>query len=310
MSKIPLGDARSIPGQFEFVFAVTNVWKGAAEDTLRVRSGSDGGMCGQDFQVGLHYFVYASYYEDRLRTSLCQRNQPVDQALWDRFALPEPRPVNRAWPMPKLSRDDLFERMNRGTETESYGAALALGGSSEIRADVMPDLRQISRKARPGNAAAAAFALGRMREAGRPAEPELAWLQVHGNAPERAIATRALSDVMDYRSYAPYLFRALSDSSGKCLLVALDDIGQLLYADSLKYGKPAEKRVVELLRHSDPEVRMMALASLHYFPRTARALMPQIETMSQEDTSYFVRHTAWAVTYNLLGQEPGPEPHR
>src|SRR5262249_48341625 len=122
VSKTALGDGRTIPGVVEFVFAVTNVWKGAVEDTLRVRSGSDGGMCGQDFLLGGHYLVYAYSHEGNLSTSLCARNRLVDQALWDRFALAPPRSVVPAWPASKLSRDDLFERMNHGDPPISFAA--------------------------------------------------------------------------------------------------------------------------------------------------------------------------------------------
>lgn len=64
-------------------------WKGAAADTVTVRTADNSAACGFPFQVGEEYLVYASGM-DSLRVYTCSRTAPLERAGEDVEALGTP----------------------------------------------------------------------------------------------------------------------------------------------------------------------------------------------------------------------------
>jgi hypothetical protein len=58
-------------------------WKGVKKKEVVVFTGKGGGDCGFSFAVGEKYLVYASRFNDRLSTNICQRTSNVAWARED-----------------------------------------------------------------------------------------------------------------------------------------------------------------------------------------------------------------------------------
>ncbi|MFT5443525.1 MAG: hypothetical protein ACI8W3_002575 [Myxococcota bacterium] len=75
--------------QLFWEFAVEGVWKGPAQQTMRIYENDFDGSedkCGHKFEVGLNYLVYAFVNEkapNRFRAHLCSRTKPGKESLLD-----------------------------------------------------------------------------------------------------------------------------------------------------------------------------------------------------------------------------------
>ncbi|MEW5930677.1 MAG: hypothetical protein AB1941_24720 [Gemmatimonadota bacterium] len=76
----PYLEVRIVPGRR---------WKGAAADTVTVRTADNSAACGYAFETGGEYLVYAAG-EDALRVNLCSRTRPLADAGEDLAALGAP----------------------------------------------------------------------------------------------------------------------------------------------------------------------------------------------------------------------------
>jgi len=65
-------------------------WKGAAADTVTVRTANQSAACGYAFETGGEYLVYASSGDGVLRVTLCSRTALLAQAGEDLAALDAP----------------------------------------------------------------------------------------------------------------------------------------------------------------------------------------------------------------------------
>jgi len=288
----------------EFTFAVTNVWKGAVEETIRVRSSGFGGACGYEFATGTHYLVYAHATKDgALGSGLCSGNGPVDLAIWDRYWLPKARVVDAKHAVRSISTSELIGLLGSEDLNQSFPASRALGGTPKAREEVLPILRGIMRGTRPGNPANAARAIGQMGEGGREAEPDLTWLLGHGSGKARAAALEALIRLGDPALTNRSILKGLSDPTWECLLAACSESTRLAHADSIAFARPAAARLRKLVRHPHFEVRAHAIFALEEFPATGIALLPELETISQADTSDYVRYAARLTTLRLSGRQ-------
>ncbi|MEM1127960.1 MAG: hypothetical protein AAGI71_15030 [Bacteroidota bacterium] len=85
----PLGISR------EYLFQVTEQWKGDPPTVLRVRTGAGGGDCGYPFELDRPYLVYANRgspdtpYAEMLITDICRRTAPLPGARADVAVLRE-----------------------------------------------------------------------------------------------------------------------------------------------------------------------------------------------------------------------------
>jgi tissue inhibitor of metalloproteinase len=59
------------------VFSVDKTWNGVNEKIVFIPTASQGAMCGNNFEVGKEYLVYASDSEGSLHTSSCSRIKPL-----------------------------------------------------------------------------------------------------------------------------------------------------------------------------------------------------------------------------------------
>jgi hypothetical protein len=286
----------------EFTFAVTNVWKGAVEETIRVRSAGFGGGCGYNFPSGTHHLVYASERWGALWTGLCTRNAEIRHAIWDRLWLPNARVLRADHAVTRLTTEEVLELLNGSDPDLRYRAGEALGGSPGIRGAVLPVLRDLVRGRRPGDPSAAARALGWMSGGGRAAEDDLGWLLAHGSGGERASALAALVRVCGSGS-SRYILAALSDPTPECLEQACREAPRLSRADSLEFGQPAAQRLARLVEHPNAQVRAQAILALGSYPSTGIALLPRFETLAQFDPDGYVRYAARQTTRQLSGRK-------
>ena len=79
------------------LFEVTDTWKGFSESQVIITTGSGGGDCGFEFQVGHEYLVYAvesTMYSDEseLVTIICDRTTELTSAQEDLAVLGEGKP--------------------------------------------------------------------------------------------------------------------------------------------------------------------------------------------------------------------------
>jgi len=66
---------------------ISEVWKGPQQETLEVRTPSQGGACGYSFSEGREYLVYAYGKEEPFQTDLCSETKPLSKASADLEAL-------------------------------------------------------------------------------------------------------------------------------------------------------------------------------------------------------------------------------
>jgi len=76
------------PGNDTAVLRVSEVWKGPAQEALEVRTPSQGIACGNNFEEGREYLVYA-YGKRGLKTDICTETKPLEKAGADLAVLGE-----------------------------------------------------------------------------------------------------------------------------------------------------------------------------------------------------------------------------
>jgi hypothetical protein len=111
----------------EFVFQVSQVWKGPLWDEIGVCVIGDSSFERYNYEIGRHYIVYAmakKWCGDLLITHECARPQLVEEALWDRVVLGKAKVVNAYTAVPVPSESEVRSVLNRGGHT--YGASEAL----------------------------------------------------------------------------------------------------------------------------------------------------------------------------------------
>jgi hypothetical protein len=68
-----------IPGNDTVTLRASEVWKGTGRGTLEVSTPSQGGACGNPFEEGREYLVYA-YGKQGLKTDICTETKPLEKA--------------------------------------------------------------------------------------------------------------------------------------------------------------------------------------------------------------------------------------
>lgn len=69
------------PAPMHVTLRVVRTWKGVDQERVVVRTASSGAMCGYPFEPNRSYLVYAHRTDDHgLRTGLCDRTQPIEEA--------------------------------------------------------------------------------------------------------------------------------------------------------------------------------------------------------------------------------------
>ncbi len=68
-----------IPGNDTVTLRASEVWKGTGRGTLEVSTPSQGGACGNHFEEGREYLVYA-YGKRGLKTDSCTETKPLEKA--------------------------------------------------------------------------------------------------------------------------------------------------------------------------------------------------------------------------------------
>jgi len=281
----------------EYTFAVTDVWKGTPEDTIRVGSSGFGGACGQDFGIGIRYLVYARKINETLVTDICMRNAPLDDAVWDLYWLPKSKAMRHGHAT-KWSLENLFGFLDSGTRAQAHQAAEALGNDREHRSMILPRLRAIVRGDEPGNVELAVDALQGMESAGREALGDLGRILVKGSDREKAASLMALRRMSSDEEFYPHLLTALGDSTELTLVAACENVACLNRADSTRWRAPAGKLVGRLLGHPNENVRAHAAYALSYLPSVRSAWMSTLFDMSKNDRSSYVRGAATSVIRN------------
>lgn len=71
---------------FQTSVAVSQVWKGPADQQLSVNTAQDSAACGYPFQTDTEYLIYAYENEGQLYTSLCSNTKPLE-AAWSEIAI-------------------------------------------------------------------------------------------------------------------------------------------------------------------------------------------------------------------------------
>jgi hypothetical protein len=68
-------------------FQVSDVWKGAEQETLEVTTPRGGAACGYPFKEGQEYLVYAYGGRQSIKVDLCSETKPLSKASADLEAL-------------------------------------------------------------------------------------------------------------------------------------------------------------------------------------------------------------------------------
>jgi hypothetical protein len=76
-------EADDSTGRGHIEFNVTNIWKGATEETLTLHGSGSSAACGWNPEVGQEYLVYAHEFEGELSTNLCNPNKLIVDASED-----------------------------------------------------------------------------------------------------------------------------------------------------------------------------------------------------------------------------------
>lgn len=79
----PEGSVQPLNYSRVFKFSVDQAYLGVAGTEIEVVTGSGGGDCGYDFNIGERYLVYAYLYQNTLSASICSRTRPFTQANED-----------------------------------------------------------------------------------------------------------------------------------------------------------------------------------------------------------------------------------
>jgi len=78
-------ETETIQSDMKAIFQVDRAWKGVSEDTVTVRTSTQGAACGYFFNEGKSYLVYAFGDEHSLSTGSCG-NVAVIEAAGERIA--------------------------------------------------------------------------------------------------------------------------------------------------------------------------------------------------------------------------------
>ena len=281
----------------DVTFLVTGVWKGAIGDTVQVRA------LERRFIVGQHYLVYATDFRGNLRTYACTRGGLVENALWDRYWLPDAVSFRPGPKVGKVTLEGLFAALAEPDFRSWYGVDQALGSTPEMRSVILTRLRHIVAGEEAGNPVAAARAIGWMGSAGRSAEPELAWALRNSTGEGRAAALGALRTVTEWGSSHQYVFTALEDTSSALLAVACEMTAYLSREDSSVTDRVG-MALVPLVHHPIPTVRGHAISALGDYPRAGLTVLNEIGRLRCQDPDPGVRVSARGTWGRLTGRDP------
>lgn len=282
---ISLGDPRHVAYAPNLAtFRVTTVWKGTVGDTVQLLTEWNGyrhrDLCifyVRDPDPALVRHLAGSFERVPFVLYPCSGGGLAKYALWDRYWLPDPISYRSGPRARKLGITDLLNALSSSDRVVRFRAGEALG-SFDARAEVLPALRRMVIGHQRGDPFSAAQAIGHMRAAGRPAEPELAWAMLHSTGAVRAAALRALQVVAEPDSFPRYFRLALSDTSNLLLQEACD-----MAAEGWR-GEEREavgRRMVDLIHHRLASRVQLAFSSPSLFTRTGPTSMdtaPEIGT--------------------------------
>lgn len=303
VQRLPREDPGRVQEQsFLVTFLVTTVWKGVVGDSIVLRTITDRYEPGQLYLYYIHAssqgfaHQHARYFGQRpFFISPCSRGERADYALWDRYWLPDPVDLRAG---PKPSRATLAELLGALASPDwrmRYNASEALGSIVEARSEILTALRRMLLGKEPGDPVSVARAVGLMREAGRPAEPELAWALSNSAGEGRAAALSALENVAPADSFRRHVVLALSDTSAALLARACEIAGG---------WRLGERRVLELVRHPEPSVRAKAVIAIGHFRSAGRTILGTIDSLRKHDPDGYVRFAARGTWGNLTGLDP------
>jgi hypothetical protein len=82
---------------------VSEVWKGSGQETLEVRTPSQGMACGYPFKEGQEYLVYADGKEQPFKVNACSETKPLSKAGMNLQLLGDGQSPGEEVPVPDTS---------------------------------------------------------------------------------------------------------------------------------------------------------------------------------------------------------------
>ena len=289
-------------------FNVEYVWKGSLTDTISIHTNRGDGS----FEPGRLYFVYAREKEGTLSPYGCERTNPFEYALADRYALPPPSAKPGAPAYSPLTREHIIDQLGSLDEHIFYGAVEALNRERGDRDVLVHELKSIIRGERPGDAAMAIDGLRRAGDYTEPTAQDIAWSAVHGDARARAAALRSLRSMLSFEAYYPYLMDGLADTSRSVKIEAMMDLSDIGRADTMSLEKIASLNhppyPFELFNGKDSErlfniisafladdnffLRGEAIECIQYFRTRRDVVIPLLEQIRATDPQSPIRFHA------------------
>jgi hypothetical protein len=134
---VPVDESGRSPARIPVcTFRVTHIWKGDLPNPVTVRAVMS------DFEIGEHYVVYAwRLGEGPLVATHCRTTKKISEALVDLYILPEPRPVDRAVPLPEITVAMIVANLQNRRYSMSREAFYALGLISDDHEISIPALQ-------------------------------------------------------------------------------------------------------------------------------------------------------------------------
>jgi len=278
----------------DYVFQVTQVWKGPIADTLTVRTYPSGGMCGYQFKLGDYYLVYADERKGDLWTGICNRTNPMELALWEQYSFPTPEFRRDAQEFPRVSLADLFAGLAAEDPRIRHAAAVALADIDDRRDSILLRLRAALRGEVPSDPRAAMRCLSKMEGNAISALPELGSILENGDTDSRSEAIWTLASILrqDPSRFFSFLVMGLADQNASVLEAALGRIHVSSRGLTDDQRQDLLSRISELLNHPNAHVRFAAVNSLDYFQGDLGEFLPSLEYLRQFDPDLRVRSRA------------------
>lgn len=129
------GDVDTWHYQRAYKFSVEQSYLGVEGTEVEIVTGSGGGDCGYQFQIGTRYVVYAHSYQDRLSTTICTRTRTVTSAGEDLAFL---RNLSSAAPGASISGEVVYRKARSGAGSLPREVLVKIEGNGVSR-EVRPD---------------------------------------------------------------------------------------------------------------------------------------------------------------------------
>jgi hypothetical protein len=272
---------------------VTDAWKGATCDTIRVLWDDMPSAFSLRFETGRRYLIYARYRDDVLWVSFCGRSQLASDALRDRYYLGRPRQQCEDSDTLLVQVSTFIQLLDHPDTALAYRAARDIG---EIRAqETVPILKEVLRGERPGYPAYAAMALGMLDTLAVDVFPDLLESLNSPDAGVRRYSAMALSRVSPSKDVVvDPLLDSMKDTDPLTRAEAGNALTSLHYfRDGL--GSRTLEFVARLTLHlDDPDrgVRHNAVYNLRILGVDARDAIPRLYEMMEHDPDSDARELA------------------